>query len=127
MVIGGGGWGCLSVYWFNLVLFESVLRSTYSRICSRKEFYEPSRFLIFFPSLRVPIICPYSAIIIQHIICPTVCNPMDYTVHGIFQARILEWVAFPFSRGSSQPRNQTRVSCIPGRFFIPTELSGKPQ
>ena len=33
--------------------------------------------------------------------CPTLCDPMDYTVHGILQARILEWVAFPFSRGSS--------------------------
>ena len=37
--------------------------------------------------------------------CLTLCNPMDYTVHGILQARILEWVAFPFSRGSSQPRD----------------------
>ena len=36
--------------------------------------------------------------------CPTLCDPMDYTVHGILQARILERVAFPFSRGSSQPR-----------------------
>jgi len=35
-------------------------------------------------------------------LCPTLCDPMDYTVHGILQARILEWVAFPFSRGSSQ-------------------------
>ena len=42
---------------------------------------------------------------------------MDYTVHGILQARILEWVAFPFSKGSSQPRDQTQVSCIAGRFF----------
>ena len=89
--------------------------------------------------------------------CPTLCNPLDSTVHGILQARmlewiavpllqgtfptqgsnpglphcrqilyqlshresprILEWVAHPFSRGSSQPRNQTRVSCIAGRFF----------
>ena len=89
--------------------------------------------------------------------CPTLCNPMDYTVYGILQARflewvalsllqgifptqgsnpgllhcrwvlyqlshkgtprILEWVAYPFSRGSSQPRNQTGVSCIAGRFF----------
>ena len=40
--------------------------------------------------------------------CPTLCDPMDYTVHEILQARILEWVAFPFSRESSQPRNQTR-------------------
>ena len=38
-------------------------------------------------------------------------------VHGIFQARILEWVAFPFSRGSSQPRDRTQVSCITGGFF----------
>ena len=38
-------------------------------------------------------------------LCPTLCDPMDYTVHGILQARILEWVAFPFSRGSSQPRD----------------------
>ena len=42
---------------------------------------------------------------------------MDYTVLGILQAGILEWVAFPFSRGSSQPRNQTGVSCTAGRFF----------
>ena len=50
--------------------------------------------------------------------CPTLCNRMDYTVHGILQARILEWVAFPFSRGSSQPRERTQVSRIVGRFFI---------
>ena len=47
----------------------------------------------------------------------TLCNPMDYTVHGILQARILDWVAFHFSRGSSQPRDQTQVSCIAGGFF----------
>ena len=54
--------------------------------------------------------------------CPTVCDPMDCSllgssVHGIFQARILEWVAIYFSRGTSQPRDQTRVSCIAGRCF----------
>ena len=47
----------------------------------------------------------------------TLCNPMDHTAHGTFQARILEWVAFPFSRGSSQPRVRTQVSHIAGRFF----------
>ena len=41
----------------------------------------------------------------------------DYTVHGILQARTLEWVAFPFSSGSSQPRDRTQVSRISGRFF----------
>ena len=49
--------------------------------------------------------------------CLTLCDPKDYTVHGILQARILEWVAFPFSRGSSQPRDWTQVSRITGRFF----------
>ena len=42
---------------------------------------------------------------------------MDYTVHGILQARILEWVALPFSRGSSQPKDQAQVSYIAGGFF----------
>ena len=49
--------------------------------------------------------------------CLTLCDPMDYTVYGILQARILEWVAFPFSRGSSQPRDWTQVSCIAGGVF----------
>ena len=49
--------------------------------------------------------------------CLTLCNPMNYTVHGILQARILKWVAFPFSRGSSQPRDQTQVSHVAGGFF----------
>ena len=45
------------------------------------------------------------------------CDPMDYAVHGILQARILEWIAFSFSRGSFQPRDQTQISCITGKFF----------
>ena len=42
--------------------------------------------------------------------CSPLCDPMDYTVHGMLQARILEWVAFPFTRGSSQPRDQAQAS-----------------
>ena len=54
--------------------------------------------------------------------CLTLCNPRDcsssgFSVHGILQARILEWVAIPFSRGSSWPRDQTWISCIAGRFL----------
>ena len=49
--------------------------------------------------------------------CPTLCDPMNYTVHGILQVRLPEWVAFPFSRGSSQPRDQAQASCIAGGFF----------
>ena len=47
----------------------------------------------------------------------TLCYPMDYTVHGILQARMLEWITFPFSRRSSQPRDRTQVSRIAGGFF----------
>ena len=49
--------------------------------------------------------------------CLTLCDPMDYTVHGMLQARLQEWVAIPFSRRSSQPRDRTQVSPIAGRFF----------
>ena len=49
--------------------------------------------------------------------CPAVFDPIDYTVHGFLQARILEWVAFPFSGGSFLPRDRTQVSCIAGGFF----------
>ena len=53
---------------------------------------------------------------------PTLCNPINCSlpgssIHGIFQARVLEWVAISFSRGSSQPRDQTQVSHIAGRHF----------
>ena len=58
---------------------------------------------------------------------PTLCDPMDYTVHGILQARILEWVAFTFSRGSSPPRDQTQVSCIAGRFFTSWATKEAPE
>ena len=55
-------------------------------------------------------------------LCPNLCNPMDCSLpgsfaHGIFQARVLEWVAISFFRGSSRPRDQTRVSHIAGRHF----------
>ena len=56
--------------------------------------------------------------------CPTLCNPMDcsppgFSVHGIFQARVLEWGAISFSRGSSQPRDRTLVSCIGRCVLLP--------
>ena len=56
-------------------------------------------------------------------LCPTLCDPMNCSppgssVHGILQARILEWVAISFTRGSSWPKDWTQVFCIVGRFFI---------
>ena len=67
---------------------------------------------------RILQICSFKG----EVLCSTLCNPMDCSlpvssVYGIFQARILEWVAISFSRGSSQPRDQTWVSHIAGRCF----------
>ena len=64
--------------------------------------------------------------------CPTLCHPMDCSlpgssVHGIFQARILEWVAISFSRRSSWPRNWTQVSRIVGRHLTIWAHQGSPK
>ena len=50
--------------------------------------------------------------------------PMEYTIHGILQARMLEWIAFPFSRGTFQPRDQTQVLCIVEQFLYQLSHSG---
>ena len=57
--------------------------------------------------------------------CPVLCDPMDYTIHGILQARILEWAAVLFSRGSSQPRNGTQVSQC-GQILYQLSHQGNP-
>ena len=57
--------------------------------------------------------------------CLTLCDPMDYTVHGILQARILEWITLPFSRGSSQPGIEPRSPSLPVDS-LPAEPQGKP-
>ena len=68
-------------------------------------------------------ICEHMHACVSHFqSCPTFCgsvdcSPLGSSVHGILQARILEWVAIPFSRGSSGPRDRTWVSCIACRFF----------
>ena len=62
------------------------------------------------------------SVCVSRLVTSDLCNPMDYSppgssVQGILQARILEWIAISFSRGTSQPRDWTLVSCIAGRFF----------
>ena len=57
--------------------------------------------------------------------CLTLWDPMDYTISGIFRARILEWIAFPFSRGSSQPRDEPRSPTLQ-TDSLPTEPPGSP-
>ena len=83
--------------------YKSLSRCS-SRLCS-------------FPGLRL-----FAMLCLVTQSCLTLCNPMDCSlpgssVQGILQGRILEWVAYPSSRGSSQPRNWTGVSCIAGGFL----------
>ena len=115
--------GCIPIFHHGRLLIELSYLTT---ICMRNKLrllVKPLRF-------GGPFICTYlkasstetevKVLVAQ--LCSTLCNPMDYSlpglsVHGILQARILEWVAIPFSRGSSQPWDQTQVSRIAGRFF----------
>ena len=74
--------------------------------------------------MEIPIIVSYICCAVEVKVtqsCPTLCDPMDYTVHGILQARILEWVAIPFFRGSSQPRDRTQVSPALRVDYLPAE------
>jgi len=59
-------------------------------------------------------------------LCPTLCDPVDYTVHGILQARILEWVAFPFSRGLPDPGTKPRYPSLQVDS-LPAEPQGSPR
>ena len=82
------------------------------------------RWILYHPSHQgSPIFLPYfllvkwSHSVMSNSLWPHDCSLPDSSVHGIFQARVLEWVAISFSRGSSWPRDWTQVSCILGRHF----------
>ena len=93
----------------------------------------PNHLILCPPLLFTPLIFP-SIIVVSsesHSGMSDSCDPMDYSlpgssVHGILQARILEWVAISFSRGSYLPRNRTQVSCIAGRFFTDWAMREAP-
>ena len=74
-------------------------------------------FLLLFKVAALVELCHYALRVKVAQLFPILCNSVDYTVHKILQARMPEWAAFPFSRGSSWPRGQTQVSCIAGKFF----------
>ena len=92
-----------SCVWFFVILWTVACQAPLSMGFSRQESWS-----------RLP--CPPPKVKVTQS-CQTLCDPMDYAVHGILQASILEWVAFPFFRWSSQPRDQTQVSCLAGGFF----------
>ena len=105
--------------WFSLGLtgLISMLSKGHSRVFSNTT-VQKHQFTCFSLYMKLKVKVPQS--------CPTLWDPMDYTVHGILQARILEGVAFPFSRGSSQLRDRTRVSSIAGRYFTLWANQGSP-
>ena len=98
-------------------IFQSLLWSTQSWTWQFHEIKEQAMNRM--TALELTAVCMHAKLFQS---CPTLCDPMDYSspgssVYGILQARILEWVAIPFSRGSSWPSDQIWVSCIVGRFF----------
>ena len=103
--------------WFDLLAVQGTLKSLLQQHNSKASVLQSSAFFTVQLSLLVLVLVAQS--------CLTLCDPMDCmdcslsgsSVHGILQARILEWVAILFSRGSSQPRDQTQVSCIAGTFY----------
>ena len=86
------------------------------------KYFHPVLWIILYSPERCTCVCAQS--------CPTLCDPIDCSppgssVHSILQARMLEWVAIPFSRGSSWPGDWTHISCTAHGFFT-TEAPGKP-
>ena len=107
---------------FPLVLFSSIFMH-----CSLKKAFVSLLAILwnsaFYLSLSLYVyVCVCVSILYMKMkvtqLCLILCNSMDYAAHGILQARILEWVAFPFSRESSQPGDQTQVFHIADTFFI---------
>ena len=90
------------------MLFSQIIPSLHSPTKSKSLFYK-ANFLLKRVSESQPVVSDSWN--------PMDCSRPGSSIHGILQARVLECVAISFSRGSSQPRNQTRVSCITGRFF----------
>ena len=109
--------------------YRLIISSSTSQLESSGHCLQPATLNIAFSSSRSnpwPLGCQESERKVKVLVaqsCPTLCDPMDCSppgssVSGMLQARILEWVAMPSSRGSSQCRDQTWVSCIAGRFFM---------
>ena len=116
-------------------MIQEFSRKSSQIISTENEFIATTTKIFFPPPLRLPYPCVcyfltpeeghpetqvLSVVVTQS--CLTLCDPLgwcppDSSVHEIFQARILEWVAIPFSRGPSDPWIEPQVSCIAGRFF----------
>ena len=118
---------CCSAWTWTNVSLSNQLQRNYKGL---KSLYWGKLWTIRYKKTKNPIASSEVVAVLVSQSCLTLCDPVDCSppgssAHGILQARVLEWVAMPSSRRCSQPRDQTRVSCITGRFFT-TEPPGKP-
>ena len=120
-----GEWKCSVILWLDLSILVGLCLCLYLFKCF-SPFLTPLRWdrkarggwsqVFSFPCISGAVLCLVAQLCL--ILCdPIACSSPGSSVHGILQARILEWVAIPSSRKSFQPRNQTQVSCIAGEFF----------
>ena len=102
----------------------------WNRLCKLEQF-----FFMWWVKISFSSVCAWIGFIHKRMLltqsCPTLWDTMDCSlrgssVHGILQARVLDWVTIPFSRGSSRPKDQTQISCIAGRFFTIWATKGSP-
>ena len=109
----------LHLSWFlSFALLTCVCVSACVYVCIYVDGCQGLIFILLNCSLCLKVLITPSGLTWHHGLCDTMdCNPPGSSVHGILQARVLEWVTIPFSRGSPQPRDWTQVSCIEGRFF----------
>ena len=104
----------------SVILFPEIMKIVFLSVCEKVEGFYLCMQIIIDGFWNLQVAFPFHWRLAQSY--PTLCSPMDCnlsgsSVHGIFQARVLEWVAISFSTGSSQPRDQTQVSCIAGSHF----------
>ena len=111
--------------WFDLLAVQGALKSLLQQHSSRASILQCSAYFI--AQFSHPYVCVCVLVAQSYMtLCDTMdCSPTGFSVHGIIQARILEWIAISFPRGTSQSRDRTLVSCITGRFFFTILATGK--
>ena len=111
------------IYWVSTVL-PGIILGDKEKSVNNKGKKIPALVEFKFFCMRVVKSESVSHSVISNYLLPINCNPPGSSVHGVLQARRLEWIAIPFSRGSSQHRDWARVSCTAGRFFITWATKG---
>ena len=108
-------WCLLQGFTLVRLVSESLGAHSHLSLCDHSPLLGPSHFSTYNNwKMKMKVLVAKSCLILHDLMD---CSPPGSSVHGILQARILEWVVISFSRGSSQPRDWTGISCIAGRFF----------